>query len=162
MNDPSRDRFAEALASGAAVLPTGEASEDEAVPAASPPPRSKAQTKRGRGTGAAARSDRFAYPKVLVRWKRHLTYTQFAVALALWNRQRVNRATGALVPFEVSHRTLGRDLGGVARNHVQEAVAVLERNGLAKVVIEGDRRKQTGHTYLMPEIPPEPPDKPEG
>lgn len=161
MNDPSRDRFAEALASGAAVLPTGEASEDEAVPAASPP-RSEAQAKRGRGTGAAARSDRFAYPKVLVRWKRHLTYTQFAVALALWNRQRVDRATGALVPFEVSHRTLGRDLGGVARNHVQEAVGVLARHRLAKVVIPGDKRKQTGHTYLMPEIPPEPPDKPEG
>lgn len=161
MNDPSRDRFAEALASGAAVLPTGEASEDDAVPAV-PPPRSKPQAKRGRGAIVATRSDRFAYPKVLVRWKLHLTYTQFAVALALWNRQRVDRATGALVPFEVSHRTLGRDIGGVARNHVQEAVAALERHGLTKVVIEGDRQRQTGHTYLMPEIPPEPPDEPEG
>ena len=156
MSDSNRDRYAEALADGTATLPTGGASDEverEYAPRAPAQPKGGGKGKR-RPKGAA---DRFAYPKGLVRWAKRLTPTQFALALALWNRQPVDRLTGALVPFRVGATTLGRDCR-TARNHTSEAVQVLVGLGLVQITRFGNRARSESHEYLVPEIPPEPPE----
>lgn len=155
MSNSTRDRFAEALADGTATLPTGgapEAVEREDAPRA--PARAKSSGKGQRRPKGAA--DRFAYPKVLVRWANCLTPTQFALALALWNRQPVDRRTGALVPFRVGATTLGRDCR-IARNHTSVAVQALVGHGLVQITRVGNRARNESHEYLVPEVPPEPP-----
>jgi hypothetical protein len=150
MPDPTHDKRAEMLRSGAARRPTATPGEDargEAEPTEERrAPRRKARTDAGD-------LDRFAYPKVLCRWARRLTRTQLAVALALWNRQPRQRDRA----FPVGHRTLGDDCGGIARNHVSEATERLEALGLVRVVKRGDKRTQETNWYLVPEHPPEPP-----
>ena len=150
MTDPTHDKRAEMLSSGAARRPTATPGEDargEAEPTEERrAPRMKARTDAGD-------LDRFAYPKVLCRWARRLTRTQLAVALALWNRQPRQRYRA----FPVGHRTLGDDCCGIARNHVSEATERLEALGLVRVVKRGDKRTQETNWYLVPEHPPEPP-----
>jgi hypothetical protein len=151
MPDPQRDKRAEMLRSGAARRPTVQPPEAVAEPSQA----AAAGGGRARAARPAAeqQGDRFAFPKVLCRWARHLTPTQFAVALALWNRQPRQRGRA----FPVSARRLGEDCGGIARNHVSEAIPVLEALGLVRVVKRGDKRRQEANEYLVPEHPPEPP-----
>lgn len=147
MADSRRDRRAEALARGVAKRPTalpggGEEKPDGSARAAA---------------GRPPKVNRFAYPKVLCRWQRSLTRTQLALAFSLWNRARRDGAA-----FHVSMATLGRDIGGVAANHVAEDVARLAALGLVVVVRKGCYRTGEATVFRVPESPPEPGEPPKG
>jgi hypothetical protein len=150
MPDPTPDKRAEMLRSGAARRPTVQPGDRAPSETVGTEVRAASRPRPRKGTGDL---DRFAYPKVLCRWAGRLTRTQLAVALALWNRQPRQRDRA----FSVGHAQLGRDCGGIARNHVASAVARLEAFGLVRVVKRGDKRTLEPNQYLVPESPPEPP-----
>jgi hypothetical protein len=139
MHEPLIDKRAALAARGLGFRPSASPGDDYGDGSKPTKP-----VRRSRGV------DRFLYPAGLLRRQRELNRTQLALAFALWRRAR--RDGGS---FHVSMATLGRDIGGVAANHVAEEVSRLVALGFVEVVRKGCYRTGEATVFRVPEAPPE-------